>query len=152
LSASNVHVFVPSFPFRNAFIQRVNPESHQERLKTLVFVKMFGCACVKTVKMCETLLDRGFRKLSSLIFHTLLPHIRRTEVIAGYRLPCPPNCPTEVYTIMLNCWERVRCLFSKILYVLPFRVDSIENYKLTHLLYHIAHNRTPSSARVSSRS
>ena len=26
------------------------------------------------------------------------------QVTAGYRLP-KPNCPDEVYTIMLECWE-----------------------------------------------
>ena len=27
------------------------------------------------------------------------------EVLAGYRLPCPPGCPQEVHAIMMQCWQ-----------------------------------------------
>ena len=27
------------------------------------------------------------------------------EVLAGYRLPCPPECPAAVYTVMESCWR-----------------------------------------------
>ncbi len=27
------------------------------------------------------------------------------KVTSGYRLPAPPNCPKEVYNVMLFCWE-----------------------------------------------
>jgi len=27
------------------------------------------------------------------------------KVTSGYRLPAPANCPTEVYNMMLSCWE-----------------------------------------------
>ena len=27
------------------------------------------------------------------------------KVIQGYRLPCPKNCPTELYEVMVKCWE-----------------------------------------------
>ena len=29
------------------------------------------------------------------------------EVLAGYRLPCPPGCPQEVHAIMRECWLEV---------------------------------------------
>ncbi|XP_008072850.1 protein-tyrosine kinase 6 isoform X1 [Carlito syrichta] len=28
------------------------------------------------------------------------------RVDAGYRMPCPPECPPSVYTLMLLCWRR----------------------------------------------
>eukprot|EP00049_Salpingoeca_infusionum_P016497 m.338422 g.338422 ORF g.338422 m.338422 type:complete len:1906 (-) comp16084_c0_seq12:3106-8823(-) len=28
-----------------------------------------------------------------------------TEVVAGYRLPSPPDCPECIYTVMRSCWE-----------------------------------------------
>jgi hypothetical protein len=27
------------------------------------------------------------------------------QVIAGYRMPAPTNCPAEVYQLMLQCWQ-----------------------------------------------
>ena len=27
------------------------------------------------------------------------------EVLAGYRLPCPPGCPQEIHALMLQCWQ-----------------------------------------------
>ena len=27
------------------------------------------------------------------------------EVLAGYRLPCPDNCPTVVHDLMVDCWK-----------------------------------------------
>jgi hypothetical protein len=27
------------------------------------------------------------------------------KVLAGYRMPCPANVPTEVYGIMMQCWR-----------------------------------------------
>jgi len=30
----------------------------------------------------------------------------RDEVIRkGYRMPCPNNCPEQVYELMLECWK-----------------------------------------------
>jgi serine/threonine protein kinase len=29
------------------------------------------------------------------------------QVIAGYRLPCPDLCPTDVYAIMQRCWSSI---------------------------------------------
>ena len=39
-----------------------------------------------------------------------------TKVLAGYRLPCPPECPQEVYSIMKACWADggYRPLFSEL--------------------------------------
>ncbi|XP_045452470.1 tyrosine-protein kinase Src42A [Melitaea cinxia] len=28
------------------------------------------------------------------------------QVEHGYRMPCPPNCPAELYNIMLECWNK----------------------------------------------
>ena len=30
-----------------------------------------------------------------------------SEVEAGYRMPCPPGNPNELYQIMLDCWKAV---------------------------------------------
>ena len=27
------------------------------------------------------------------------------NILAGYRMPCPTNCPSEMYEIMLTCWR-----------------------------------------------
>ena len=27
------------------------------------------------------------------------------QIESGYRLPCPENCPKEVYDIMMSCWN-----------------------------------------------
>ena len=27
------------------------------------------------------------------------------QVVAGYRLPCPPNCPQAAHDIMMECWR-----------------------------------------------
>ncbi len=28
------------------------------------------------------------------------------QVSAGYRLPKPPNCPDEIFKIMIECWNK----------------------------------------------
>lgn len=28
------------------------------------------------------------------------------QVEHGYRMPCPPGCPTALYDIMLECWNK----------------------------------------------
>lgn len=28
------------------------------------------------------------------------------KVDAGYRMPCPQECPPNVYTLMCSCWSR----------------------------------------------
>ncbi|CAG0916760.1 unnamed protein product [Notodromas monacha] len=28
------------------------------------------------------------------------------QVEQGYRMPCPPNCPTQLYEVMLECWHK----------------------------------------------
>lgn len=28
------------------------------------------------------------------------------QVEHGYRMPCPPGCPTALYEIMLECWHK----------------------------------------------
>jgi len=28
------------------------------------------------------------------------------QVEHGYRMPCPPGCPTALYDIMLECWHK----------------------------------------------
>ncbi|XP_054618638.1 tyrosine-protein kinase Lyn isoform X2 [Dunckerocampus dactyliophorus] len=37
------------------------------------------------------------------------PGMTKAEVMSsvqhGYRMPCPQNCPSEVYTIMMSCWK-----------------------------------------------
>ena len=45
----------------------------------------------------------------------------REEVISGYRMPCPPGCPKEIYAIMLECWRhspRDRPKFEELLHQL----------------------------------
>ncbi|XP_075032631.1 tyrosine-protein kinase HCK isoform X2 [Mixophyes fleayi] len=41
---------------------------------------------------------------------TPYPGMSNLEVITalerGYRMPCPSNCPQELYTIMLQCWQQ----------------------------------------------
>lgn len=29
-----------------------------------------------------------------------------TQVCSGEKLPCPPNCPSGVYQVMLRCWQQ----------------------------------------------
>lgn len=29
-----------------------------------------------------------------------------TALERGYRMPCPTNCPRELYNIMLECWQQ----------------------------------------------
>ena len=29
-----------------------------------------------------------------------------SQVERGYRMPCPPNCSTALYEIMLECWNK----------------------------------------------
>jgi fyn-related kinase len=28
------------------------------------------------------------------------------QIEQGYRMPCPPSCPTSLYDIMLDCWQK----------------------------------------------
>ncbi|XP_072270360.1 tyrosine-protein kinase HCK [Pyxicephalus adspersus] len=42
---------------------------------------------------------------------TPYPGMSNLEVITalerGYRMPCPPNCPGELYNIMQDCWQQI---------------------------------------------
>jgi fyn-related kinase len=61
------------------------------------------------------------------------------KVEAGYRMPCPPNCPPQLYTLMLKCWAKEpnnRPAFSTIQWTLEelFTNDGSE-YKEASIAY-----------------
>ncbi|XP_046427301.1 tyrosine-protein kinase Src42A isoform X2 [Neodiprion pinetum] len=50
--------------------------------------------------------------LTELVTYGRIPYPGMTnaevlhQVEHGYRMPCPPNCPTALYDIMLECWNK----------------------------------------------
>ena len=50
-------------------------------------------------------------------YHQWSGNEAKEKIQEGYRMPCPPDCPDEVYTIMMGCWNEnpsQRPPFSKI--------------------------------------
>jgi fyn-related kinase len=52
--------------------------------------------------------------LTELVTYGRIPYPGMTnaevlqQVERGYRMPCPPNCPQELYELMLDTWKAVR--------------------------------------------
>ena len=55
-----------------------------------------------------------------------------TKVQAGYRMPCPRDCPSELYKIIQECWNDdpdSRLLFQTMENTLQFFIDGIDDGK-----------------------
>jgi len=57
-------------------------------------------------------------------------HDARTQIDVGYRMPSPADCPQEVYSIMLQCWQydpEERPDFASIFKMLTEASEKIKN-------------------------
>lgn len=57
--------------------------------------------------------------LGAMPYSTVYPHELLSKLTSDYRLEKPPNCPNEVYDVMLSCWNEepmLRPTFCNLVY------------------------------------